>query len=147
MKKAGFTLLETLTVLLITSIIFMVGIQVKSIQTDNYELRFFVKEFMSEIENAQNKAVVTGRGVIVERKKENGETIYYFSQDDSIKMGTQKRLVLPSSVTATNFSSFWIKSHTGYIPPSTVNFWNNHLNIRISFQFGLGRMEVEETKK
>lgn len=147
LKNSGFTLLETLIVLMITSVVFMVGVQVKNVQTDNYELRFFVREFLSEIENAQNKAVITGKGVVVQRKKENGQTVYYFSQEDSIIMGTQRRLILPVSITATNFSTFWIKSDTGYIPPATINFGNSNINIRISFQFGLGRTEVEETKK
>ncbi|WP_373765863.1 prepilin-type N-terminal cleavage/methylation domain-containing protein, partial [Jeotgalibaca porci] len=50
MKQAGFTLFESIVVLLITSIIMLVSAQVQTVQTANYELRYFMKELTSEIE-------------------------------------------------------------------------------------------------
>lgn len=147
MNKKGFTLIETLMVLAITTILFMLTAQAYNVRTEDYELRYFVREFLSEIEHAQNMAVVTGMGVIVERTVIDGQICYEFNQENNSRSQNEKKLVLPKGSSGTIFNAFWIKSDSGYIPPSTLNFWNKNINIRISFQFALGRFEVEETKR
>lgn len=147
MNKKGFTLIETLMVLAITTILFMLTAQAYNVRTEDYELRYFVREFLSEIEHAQNMAVVTGIGVIVERTVIDGQICYEFNQENNSRSQNEKKLVLPKGSSGTIFNAFWIKSDSGYIPPSTLNFWNKNINIRISFQFALGRFEVEETKR
>lgn len=147
MNKKGFTLIETLMVLAITTILFMLTAQAYNVRTEDYELRYFVREFLGEIEHAQNMAVVTGIGVIVERTVIDGQICYEFNQENNSRSQNEKKLVLPKGSSGTIFNAFWIKSDSGYIPPSTLNFWNKNINIRISFQFALGRFEVEETKR
>lgn len=143
MKKNGFTLFEMLLVLMVVSTTLMLSGQAYTIQTDNYELRYFIKQFLSEIESAQNTAVISGKGFVVERKKSDGDVIYSFTQEGS----ATKQLVQPQSVTGPTFNSFWIKGGSGYIEPGTLTFQNDNLLIKISFQFVWGRYEVVETLK
>lgn len=143
MKEAGFTLIESLIVLLITSVVIFVSAQVHTIQTANYELRYFMKEFTSEIEQAQNAAVITGRGFVVERKAQDKHISYSFTQEGMPPTVVEQ----PTSVTGPLFNSFWIRGHTGYIQPETFIFYNESIQMRLSFQFGWGRFELEETKK
>lgn len=143
MKQAGFTLFETLIVLIITSVVIFLSVQVQTIQTANYELRFFMKEFTSEIEHAQNAAVITGKGFVVERKIQDEQVIYSFTQEGSPSATIEQ----PPSVTGPKINSFWIKGQSGYIQPATLIFYNADIQMRLSFQFGWGRFEVEEINK
>ncbi|NLB98520.1 prepilin-type N-terminal cleavage/methylation domain-containing protein [Jeotgalibaca porci] len=143
MKQAGFTLFESIVVLLITSIIMLVSAQVQTVQTANYELRYFMKELTSEIEQAQNTAVITGKSFVVERKIKDQRISYSFTQEGKPPSVVQQ----PASVTGPLINSFWIKGYSGYIQPDTLIFYNENIRMRLSFQFGWGRFELEETKK
>lgn len=143
MKQAGFTLFESLVVLLITSVVILLSVQVHAIQTTNYELRYFIKDFTSEIEHAQNAAVITGKGFVVERKVQDKHISYSFTQEGMPATVVQQ----PTSVTGPVFNSFWIKGDSGYIQPETFIFYNETIQMRLSFQFGWGRFVLEETKK
>uniref|UniRef100_UPI0035A0B705 hypothetical protein n=1 Tax=Jeotgalibaca porci TaxID=1868793 RepID=UPI0035A0B705 len=68
---------------------------------------------------------------------------YSFTQEGKPPSVVQQ----PASVTGPLINSFWIKGYSGYILPDTLIFYNENIRMRLYFQFGWGRFELEETKK
>ena len=138
MKQAGFTLVETLITLMVTSILFLLSIQIMTLNTSNYELKLVTDDFLSKIEQAQNRAIITGEGVLVKvRKTPEFDDIQFLVEKNNDNYMIYK-VSIPAGITYTNFREFWVKSDTGYIQPLTINFRTDHLTRKITFQMGMG---------
>lgn len=145
-QKLGFTLLETLVVLFIISALTLISSPIHSIKTEDYELRMAVYDFLSEIEQAQNYAVITKKAVKVEKETNQGQPLISFRKEESYTTGRIDRIYFPKS-SQIYVDSFWINGVTGYIQPETLIFYNNSLRISVKFQFGFGRYVLEEEKR
>ncbi|AZP05504.1 competence type IV pilus minor pilin ComGD [Jeotgalibaca ciconiae] len=147
LRKNGFTLFESLLVLFILSIVLLLSTPISQFSTDNYSMRLFVDDFLTEIEKAQNYAVIQNKPVKVEMRTINGETSIHFYVESSNPYFKDDVLSVPEGVASDTNQNFWIKSESGYIQPRTIQFSTEKLTTKITVQMGMGRYRVEEIKR
>ena len=145
--QSGFSLVESLIVLMVTSLIFLLSSTTANHQSNNIELRYFVNHFLTELEKAQNYAVIQNKAVKVEIVTISGNTTIQFFTASPDYHFKKERLVLPTGVRVDRDQSFWVKGDTGYIQPTTIYFSNSQNAYKITIQMGMGRYRVEEIKR
>lgn len=147
MKQAGFTIAETLITLIVTSFLFLISSQILHVNTSDYELKLVTDDFLTKIEYAQNRAIITGEGILVKVRQSPGKDDILFLVERGGENHTIKQLSIPEGISYTNFREFWVKGETGYIQPLTINFRTEKWTRKITFQMGMGRHKVEDIKR
>lgn len=146
-NQNGFTLFETLVVLSITILIGLLIPVQGLIDTSELSTQFFFEDFLTQWENAQNYAVITGEPVKVElRKPINGVSQIKFITNDGNVSFIDQKISVPASVSILENQSYWIKKSSGYITPETIIFRTERYLFKIKIQFGNGRYHIEKTE-
>ncbi|UJF14663.1 type II secretion system GspH family protein [Jeotgalibaca sp. MA1X17-3] len=146
-NQNGFTLFETLVVLSITTLlVLLIPIQ-GFMDTNELSEQFFFEDFLTQWENAQNYAVITGEPVKVElRKPINGISQIKFITNNGNVTFIDQKISVPASVSILENQSYWIKKSSGYITPQTIIFRTERYLFKIKIQFGNGRYHIEKTE-
>lgn len=147
-KNRGFTLIEMLIVLGIMSFLLLLTPLISAVDTEEIAFRFFLEDFLSQLENAQNYAVVTGKGVkisAVEVRKGKSE-ITFLTETGSTAF-IDRKLEAPEGVSLAQNKDFWIKRDSGYTTVNSFIFLNGQYRTSVKIQLGSGRYHIEKTKK
>ena len=146
-NQNGFTLFETLVVLSITMFIALLIPVQGLIDTKERSALFFFEDFLTQWENAQNYAVITGEPEKVElRKPINGISQVRFITNNGNTNFIDQKTSVPASVSILENQSYWIKKSSGYITPQTIIFQTERYLFKIKIQFGNGRYHIEKTE-
>lgn len=147
-NRKGFTLPEMVVVLMVAALLLLLAPPLKAPDTTELSFRLFVNDFLSQLENAQSYAVITGQAVRLELAKPiNAPASARFTVQDTQNTFINRRLSLPTQTTLQKASTYYIKGDTGYIQPDTITFQSPKLTVRIKIQMGNGRYHVEYEKR
>lgn len=145
--KNGFTLFETLIVLSIMTFLVLLTPIRPLVDTKELEAQFFFEDFLTQWENAQNYAVITGQPVKVDlEKSNNGISQVRFTTNAGNVSFIDGIMSAPAGVSIVNYQSYWIKKISGYITPQTIVFRTKSYLFKVKIQFGNGRYHIEKTK-
>lgn len=145
--QTGFTLLETLVVLSVMTVLLFITPLVPLLDTEEVSTRYFLEDFLTQWENAQNYAVVTGETVKIELNKPvNGISKIKYSTVSGTVSFIDGTLIVPKEVSIVDYQTYWVKRHSGYTTSNTIVFKSKSYLIRVKIQLGNGRYHIEKVK-
>lgn len=147
MYKSGFTLLESLLVLMIASMILLLTPQVET-ATDELAFNLFLDDFLTELHTAQSYAVIIGNGVNMDVLRPIGATHYaVFKDGTGSDRYINRKLLLPEGSKVIQGYTGFIKGGSGYLQPNTIIMETDRYRYTITIQLGSGRYEVNKAKR
>ena len=147
MHKSGFTLFESLLVLLIASIILLLTPQLET-ATDEFAFNLFLDDFLTELHTAQSYAVITGNGVNMDVVRPIGATHYAdFKDSAGSDRYINRKLLLPEGSRVIQGYTGFIKGGSGYLQPNTIIMETARYRYTITILLGSGRYEVNKAKR
>jgi prepilin-type N-terminal cleavage/methylation domain-containing protein len=147
MRKSGFTLFESLLVLMIASMILLLTPQVGT-ATDEFAFNLFLDDFLTELHTAQSYAVITGKGVNIDVVRPIGATHYAVFKDGfGSDRYINRKLLLPEGSKVIQGYTGFIKGGSGYLQPNTIIMETARYRYTITIQLGSGRYEVNKAKR
>ena len=147
MYKSGFTLLESLLVLMIASMILLLTPQVET-ATDELAFNLFLDDFLTELHTAQSYAVITGNCVNRDFLRPIGATHYaVFKDGTGSDRYINRKLLLPEGSKVIQGYTGFIKGGSGYLQPNTIIMETARYRYTITIQLGSGRYEVNKAKR
>lgn len=143
-SRNAFTLAEMAVVLMVASFLLLLTPSARIPDTTELSFRLFVSDFLSQLENAQNYAVITGQAVRLELVKPIGtQSSARFAIQDTQNPFINRKMLFPAETTVRKADTFYIKGETGYIQPDTIVFQSPAQTVSIKIQMGNGRYHVE----
>ncbi|CZQ80085.1 Hypothetical protein Tcol_11 [Trichococcus collinsii] len=147
MHKSGFTLMESLLVLMVASMILLLTPQLET-ATDEFAFNLFLDDFLTELHTAQSYAVITGKGVNIDVVRPIGTTHYAVFKDGAVSdRYINRKLLLPEGAKVIQGYTGFIKGGSGYLQPNTIIMETARYRYTITIQLGSGRYEVNKTKR
>ena len=147
MYKSGFTLLESLLVLMIASMILLLTPLVEA-ATDELAFNLFLDDFLTELHTAQSYAVITGNGVNMDVLRPIGATHHAaFKDGTGSDRYINRKLLLPEGSKVIQGYTGFIKGGSGYLQPNTIIMETARYRYTITIQLGSGRYEVNKAKR
>ncbi|AEV95040.1 competence type IV pilus minor pilin ComGD [Pediococcus claussenii] len=141
MIKKAFTLIESVTVLMIVSMILLIGLSGFKKYSVQYKEEFFWKQFEAEWDKAKQEAIYSHKHTDIHFDKENKRVFFttgtYFNHYTYV-------IKLPNNL---NFrlSRVTTLEANGHLPPQTINFFeNNKIKYKLKFQLGWGVYQLEK---
>lgn len=148
-NQEGFTLIETLIVLLISSILLLVPTLSMERLTEELEINLFFHELTSNLTLMQNQAIMGGRGTKVsflETKERD-----YITFDVNVGHPLNREMILdrPYHLVAKNKpEEFRFKGGTGNITSSsTIKIYTTKGQYKLTYLLGSGRFDIKEDFK
>ncbi|MHA8137964.1 competence type IV pilus minor pilin ComGD [Lactobacillaceae bacterium Scapto_B20] len=138
-SKTAFTLLESLIVLMITVIIFSLGmVGFNSRSTNHLQLKMFWQAFQRQWKHAEQYAVAYQSNVRVIFLERHLQFIY----DEPLQ---NQRINYPSGLQNANQHDSLLIKAGGHISPKTIYWrWDDSKTIKQTFQLGWGIYRIKE---
>ena len=147
--EEGFTLIETLIVLLVSSILLLVPTLSMGQLMEEMEVNFFFRELTSNLTLMQNQSIMGGHGTKVSfyGTKQKGHILFVVNSGHPLN----REMVLdrPYYRLAENKPvEFRFKAGTGNITSSnTVKFSSTQGQYRLTYLLGSGRFDIKKDTK
>ncbi|AMB98867.1 hypothetical protein AWM75_02160 [Aerococcus urinaehominis] len=141
LTKQGFTLLESLLVLMVVSLIMIAGLVFSNYGQDLMASELAVQEITHQVKKLQNQAILQGKTYQVQSYQQDlrvvdlgdGQEVWHYH--------------LPDRIYFAHYRKFIIMSQTGYISPFTWVIVDPHYKHEIVFQMGSGQYVRHKTAR
>ena len=146
-NQKGFTLIETLIALSIMTFLIFITPMVPLVDTEELAVNYFLEDFLTQWENAQNYAVVTGETIKVDLNKpiDGISKIKWTTSSGNISF-IDKTILVPKEISIVDYQTYWMKRNSGYTTSNTITFRSKSYLIKVKIQLGNGRYHIEKVK-
>lgn len=146
-NQKGFTLIETLIALSIMTFLIFITPMVPLVDTEELAVNYFLEDFLTQWENAQNYAVVTGETIKVDLNKpiDGISKIKWTTSSGNVSF-IDKTILVPKEISIVDYQTYWMKRNSGYTTSNTITFRSKSYLIKVKIQLGNGRYHIEKVK-
>jgi competence protein ComGD len=140
-NNRGFTLVETLLVLLITSLSMLAGIVLLFPTLNHIEDDLFINQFKADIHFFQSYALAENQSVYLQFYPQSGK---YQASINHQMILTKRSFPLGTSIVQSNFQMLTIYPNGSIQPFGTLYFKMHGTLKKVTFYIGQGRFDVQE---
>jgi len=146
-KQAGFTLLESLLILIISAGLLLLPTLSIDQVTDSIQIDLFFRELTSKITMMHNHTLLHNEKTSVQFAPSNELIRFRVAGDSTHSLNTEISLAdKPYTLEIRNYHEFSFKADTGNVSGSdTIRFNTTEGNYRLTYLLGSGRFYVQKT--
>jgi len=146
-KQAGFTLLESLLILIITAGLLLLPTLSIDQMTDSIQIDLFFRELTAKMTMMHNHTLLHNEGTSVQFAPSNELIRFRVAGDSTHPLNTEISLAdKPYSLERIDYHAFSFKAVTGNISRSdSIHFNTTEGNYRLTYLLGSGRFYVQKT--
>ncbi len=140
-NSRGFTLVETLLVLLITSLLMLPSMILLFPTMNHIEDKLFINQFKADIQYLQSYALAEKQSIYLQFYPQSGKYQAFINHQLIL---TKRSFPLGSSMVQTNFQKLTIYPNGSIQPFGTLYFKMHGILKKVTFYIGQGRFDVQE---
>lgn len=147
-QEAGFTLVETVLMLLVISLITVIPVLSVDKMIESAEIELFFQELSSNITLMQNHAILNNEATKVHFIQQNDREFIDFQVVQKTNHPLNKRMLVDSPYyhfRGKGSKDFYFSKGTGNISgSSSFSFWTTKGDYRFTYWLGSGRFEIKK---
>lgn len=145
-KQEGFTLIETLVVLMVSSLLLLMPTLTMGSLIEDLEINLFFRELTSNLTLMQNQAIMSGSGTQVSFYRANDQDRITFEVHKGHPLNREMILDGPYyRLAGSGTKKFRFKEETGNITSSNfVRVFTNQGDYKLTYLLGSGRFDIKK---